>query len=217
MHHSISSLTIYSALALFMTCCCCGGLTGGFDSVQFQNLLQGNLDNVLEEAIPQPELPPPPEEPALEEAQPEEQPPAELPAEESQAEPAPTEAVDEETAALQEAIEEHIAEGAEGAFTFGCDDPALPMPADAAGCVSIAGFTSYSTATGRDELNAMYDSYFIDKGWGHFDMMIDGDVINAWHNEADNSMAMLSFLEGGGENGQNQVTLGVLAADAAGN
>ncbi len=89
---------------------------------------------------------------------------------------------------------------------MGCENVTVPMPDDKAGCVSMAGFTTYSTAKSQDEINKLYDAYFVGKGWDHFKPMIQGEVINAW--SLNGGYAFLTFVAKGGEGGKNLVSVG---------
>jgi hypothetical protein len=111
------------------------------------------------------------------------------------------------------AIEEQLGEGGEELLDFGCDGATIPMPPDVAECVSVAGFTTYSTAMGEDDINQMYDDYFIEQGWEHFDQAIQEDITNAWAREAAQSYAILTFLEGEGEGGNNLVSIAVVGGE----
>ena len=118
---------------------------------------------------------------------------------------------EEETAQeILEAIEEQLAQEGDDPFSFGCDDPSIPIPADVEGCVSMAGFTTYSTAVSEAEINQLYDDYFLGQGWEHFPDVIQEDVVNAWTNDGGQGIALLSYTAGGGENGKNMVNLAVI-------
>jgi hypothetical protein len=219
---------------LSFACCCCGGLGGD----QLQELLGGNLDAFVEEAVevqmdlaeleemvgtPTPEAEPGEVQEEAAEAAPAED-TADMPADESGQEEStdlipdlpdieiPDIEGNEEQAAQEilEAIEEQLAQDGEEPFSFGCDDPSIPMPADVEGCVSVAGFTTYSTAMSDTEINQLYDDYFLGQGWEHFPDVIQEEVLNAWTNEATQGVALLSFTAGGGENGKNMVNLAVI-------
>lgn len=227
------STALYAMSLVFIlsfVCCCCGGLGGD----QLQELMAGNLDAFMEEAVEsQIDLaeiigtPTPVDQPGdiqeetaegLPEGAPAEE-PAEMPADESGQEDLadlipelPEIEGNEEQAAQEilEAIEEQLAQEGDVPFSFGCDDPTIPMPADVEGCVSVAGFTTYSTAMSEAEINQLYDDYFLSQGWEHFSSAIQEDVLNAWVNEGTQGVALLSFTAGGGENGKNMVNLAVI-------
>ncbi|RME97684.1 MAG: hypothetical protein D6768_19070 [Chloroflexi bacterium] len=110
------------------------------------------------------------------------------------------------------AIQEHIEEGGDEPFSFGCENPTVPMPNDVTGCVSVGGFTTYSTAMSADELNKMYNNYFTGQGWKTYPALIQEEVINAWQGDNPGQLAFLSVDTGGGEGGKNLVTLGVTGA-----
>jgi hypothetical protein len=78
------------------------------------------------------------------------------------------------------------------------------------GCVSVAGFTTYSTAMSEAEINKMYDDFFIGQGWEQFPQMIQEDVLNAWSYEDMQGYAVLTFGPGEGENGKNMVSIAVM-------
>lgn len=109
---------------------------------------------------------------------------------------------------LLEELQKQAGDGSGEPLSFGCEDVTLPMPADVEGCVSMAGFTTYSTSLGKDEINKLYDDYFTGQGWSQFAPMIQDDVINAWSSDA--GFAFLTFVPNGGENGKNMVSVGEL-------
>ena len=230
MKQSTALLAMSLVFILSFACCCCGGLGGD----QLQELMAGNLGAFMEEAVevqmdlaeivgtPTPEQEPGDVQEEAAEAAPEGAPaeePAEIPADESGQEDLadlipeiPEIEGNEEQAAQEilEAIEEQLAQEGDAPFSFGCDDPTIPMPADVEGCVSVAGFTTYSTAMGEAEIDQLYDDYFLDQGWEHFPDAIQADVLNAWVNEGTQGVALLSFIASGGENGKNMVNLAVI-------
>jgi len=225
-------LTFSLVFALSFVCCCCGGLGG---SEQLQELLAGNLDTFVEEAAevqvdlaeivgtPTPAAEPGDVQEEAAEAVPEGAPAketTEMPADESGQEDltdlipeVPDVEGNEEQAAQEilEAIEEQLAQEGDAPFSFGCDDPTIPMPADVEGCISVAGFTTYSTAMSEAEINQLYDDYFLGQGWEHFSEAMQEDVLNAWQKEGVQGYAFLSFTPGGGENGKNMVNVAVIA------
>jgi hypothetical protein len=231
MRQNTAFLTISLVFMLSFLCCCCGGLGGE----QLQELMAGNLDTLMEEAadvqVDLDELvgtPTPAAEPGDVQEEAAEAAPEGAPAEESAEMPAdepgqedltdlipevPDIEGDGEQAAqdILEAIEEQLAQEGDQPFSFGCDDPNIPMPNDVEGCVSVAGFTTYSTAMSEAEINQLYDDYFLSQGWEHFPEAIQEDVLNAWANEGVQGVALLSFTAGGGENGKNMVNLAVIA------
>jgi hypothetical protein len=170
-----------------------------------------------EEAAPAQESAPAEEAaPAQESAPAEEAAPAQESAPAENAAPAPdtppTEAVPPDQMAddIVQSLLDHMEEGGGAPFTFGCEGASLPMPEDVEGCVSVAGFTNYSTALSQEEVDKMYTDYFTGQGWKRFPDIIQGEVINAWSNDKQ-GMAMLSFVPGEGEGGKNLVSVGVLA------
>jgi hypothetical protein len=246
MKQSTTFLMISLVFTLSFVCCCCGGLGGDFSSEQFQELLAGNLDTIMEEAAeidveeiigtPTPEESPSDvDEDAAESESSSDEAVAEAPAEAEAEAPAveeteeesveePAEIIpeipgiedlegNEEELALEilEALEEQLEEGGDEPFSFGCDDPNIPMPTDVEGCVSVAGFTTYSTAVSEAEINQLYDDYFLGQGWEHFPPAIQEDVLNAWQQKGTQGYAFVAFTPGGGENGKNMINLAIIA------
>lgn len=236
MRQSTTLLASSLVFILSFICCCCGGLGGSFSNEQLQELIAGNLDSLMGEAaeVDIEEIigtPTPVEEandieegtteetPAEAEAEAPTEAGSEVPtvdgAEEESAEVAPVvpgvEGNEEEVAQeILEAIEEQLQQGGDEPFTFGCDDPNIPMPDDVEGCVSVAGFTTFSTAMSETEINQLYDDYFMKQGWEHFPQAMQEDVLNAWQKEGVQGYAFLSFTAGGGENGKNMVNLAII-------
>jgi hypothetical protein len=231
MKQGTTFLAISLVFILSFACCCCGGLGGE----QLQELMSGNLDAFVEEAVevqvdlaeivgtPTPVDQPGDVEEEAAEGLPEETPaeePTEMPGDESGQEDVtdlipelPGVEGNEEQVAQEilEAIEEQLEHGGDEPFSFGCDAPTIPMPADVEGCVSVAGFTTYSTAMNEAEISQLYDDYFLSQGWEHFPEAMQEDVLNAWQKEGVQGYAFLSFTAGGGENGKNLVNLAVIA------
>lgn len=226
----MKSILVASVLVLAPICCCCGNWSGGFDQAQLDELLGGNLETIIGEAAqvdlqevlgtptatpettapaesgggesptPQPEGETAATEPSGEAEMPADQPTAES----GNAQPTPT----DQTQEMVESLLEHAQENSGEPFTFGCDNPTIPMPDDVEGCVSVGRFTTYSTALSEEEVNQMYDAYFTGEGWDHFQPMIQEDVINAW--SSDGGFAFLTFGAEQGENGKNLVSIGMV-------
>ncbi len=197
-------------------CCCCGGLGGNFfDEAQMQELLSGNIENIIEESanLDLDEILPTPT--------PVEESGEAVPAEEGASEssdaaaeaPPDTDKVQEEADEIAESLLEHLEDGSDEPFTFGCDNPNIPMPADIEGCVSLLGSTTYSSEVGEDEINKMYDDYFTGQGWEEFPMMIREGVLNAWQRKGGQNFAVLVFVPGGGENGKNMVSITIVGEE----
>jgi len=112
----------------------------------------------------------------------------------------------QDTEKMVDSLLQQIGKDGGKAMDMGCDNVTVPMPDDKAGCVSMAGFTTYSTAKSQEEINQLYDAYFVGKGWDHFKPMIQGEVINAW--SLNGGYAFLTFVAKGGEGGKNLVSIG---------
>ncbi len=111
---------------------------------------------------------------------------------------------------IMQSLLDQMEEGGDEPFTFGCEEATIPMPEDMVGCVSVAGFTTYSTAMEQAAIDKMYTDYFTGQGWKAFPEAIQGEVINAWRNN-EQGMAMLSFMPQQGEDGKNLISVGVIA------
>ena len=231
MNHSATVLTASLVLLFSFFCCCCGGLGSGFDGFDqgvVENLLEGNLDDLVEEieqasepgggdqesgeAVPveEDEAVAPVEDVAEATEDEGSDDEAVAPAEEAVEAPEGEGSDDEVGEEFLEALEEHMEEGGDEPFTFGCDNPDIPMPPDIVGCVSIAGVTMYSTGMSEADVDKMYDDFFIDRGWEHFPQVVQEDVINAWTRDGMESYAILAFMAGEGEDGKNMVNVAVM-------
>lgn len=214
MNHNSTTLAVWLVLAGTFICCCCGGLGGNLGDLP---LLSGDIEEMVQDAtgvnlkeiIPTPTPTPGPgtEDQAVEAPA---GPAGETP--ETEAPPA-GEDVSQEAEELLGALQEHMEEGGDTPFTFGCDNPSIPVPPDMTGCVSVAGFTTYSTAETPDAINKMYDDYFMGQGWEHFPQAIQEEVLNAWRKEGVQGYAILGVTPGAGEDGKNLVNLAVITAE----
>lgn len=211
-----SILLVWGLVGSTAICCC------GFGTSQIQELLAGNVADIVEESAGvnieelqqiQEALATPTPTPAGESAQAADE-AAGAAEESSSADAAPAgEAEAEELAGdILGAIQEHIEEGSDEPFSFGCENPTVPMPGDVTGCVSVGGFTTYSTNASVEELDKMYNDYFTGQGWKTYPALIQEEVINAWQGDNPGQLAFLSVETGGGEGGKNLATLGVTGA-----